>query len=30
MFCALVAKVSGERLQDYWSSGKNLCNEKYK
>ena len=21
MFCALLAKVSGERLQDHWSSG---------
>ena len=21
MFCALLAKISGERLQDHWSSG---------
>ena len=21
MFCALVGKISGERLQDHWSSG---------
>ena len=28
MFCAYWAKISGERLQDHWSSGLliNLCN----
>ena len=27
MFCALLAKISGERLQDYWSSGYTLAHE---